>query len=461
MSRTPTLRDPLWGNIRLDEIAAEVVDARPFQKLRGVKQLGFTSLVYPGAVHTRFLHAVGVYHLVTRTISEMRIGGHLQILTDDQRDRLPEIKLAALLHDIGHRAFSHALEELSPGLNVPMHEDRGVALLGRDPIRSILEQLGPGAPGRIADLIRGRSDHPLQGLVSGSLDLDKIDYLRRDSLFCGVPYGAVDFERLVVSLTLARPPERERAGGPPAPVELAVAEKGIGALETVFFSKYRMFRNVYWHHAVRAATGVFVRLLEDVLRAGLLGTDELEEGNDEAILSLIKRRLFEAGEGSDAGETANLRVARRNWTALERRALPKRVLEVTAEKLPETMPGWPSYRPDLLRRLERRLEREWGREPDSLMMDYPGYPDMLGLRLLLVRRHGAVRRITTLGERGLLDLPRLGHDLHRSARVFRVFSFSSGDREGGKEALDRTLTILEAPEEQAEAALAVEPVRAA
>jgi HD superfamily phosphohydrolase len=400
-----TVRDPLWHNVRLEPLAAEVVDTPQFQRLRRVKQLGFGHFVYPGAVHTRFLHALGVYHLCRRAIDMLREAGDLEALDDAERAELPLVRLAALLHDVGHYAFSHAMEEVEKGWIPGEHEELAGRFLEAPPIRRALERVHPDGPARVAAFIRGESGHPLQGLVAGSLDLDKIDYLRRDAFFCGVPYGTVDVDRLVDSLTLARPE-------PGAPAEVAVTEKGSAALESLLFSKYQMFRNVYWHHAVRAATVCFRRLVEGALREGVLERDELPGRTDEELLGLL---------GSRAAEGGAERVSRR-VDALVNRRLPKRCIELHGHQLPDGVAAWLGTHPDLVRRLERRLAREWGRPEGSVYVDYPAYPRMLELGVLLVRRDGRVQRLTSSGEKGLIDLPRLGRSLHHAARVFRVFT---------------------------------------
>ena len=403
--RARTVRDPLWQNIRLAPEAAAVVDTPEFQRLRRVKQLGFAHLVYPGAVHTRFLHALGVYHLTRRALSRLDENGELNLLTPDEREALPVIALAALLHDVGHYAFSHAMEELETGWIPGHHEEVAERFLDAPSIQRALKRVHPDAPARIAELIRGESSHPLQGLVAGSLDLDKIDYLRRDSLFCGVPYGNVDVDRLLDALTVARHPDGD---GP----EVAVTEKGISALESLLFSKYQMFRNVYWHHAVRAATAAFRRLVETALEAGLLSRDELPGRTDDQLMNLLGRRASE--EDSDV-------VGRLREVLVDRR-LPKRLIELFGDELPDGIAPWVESRPALVRKLERRLEKDWGREPGTVFIDYPWYPGMLELRILLVRRSGDVQRLTSSGEKGLIDLPRLGRSLHHAARVFRVFT---------------------------------------
>ena len=440
MVRARTVRDPLWGNIRLRPRAAALVDSPQFQRLRRVKQLGFAHLVYPGAVHTRFLHALGVYHLAERALGLLEGAGALADLSADEREELPLVPLAALLHDVGHYAFSHAMEEIEPDSLPGHHEELAARFLGADPIRRCLEEVRADGPARVAQLIRGRSGHPLQGLIAGSLDLDKIDYLTRDSFFCGVPYGAVDVDRLLDSLTLARE-------APGAPLELAVTEKGITALESLLFSKYQMFRNVYWHHGVRAASALFRRLVETALEAGVLSRDELPGRTDEELFGMLRHRV-EEGTGR-AGTTEGGRV-RDLVGALTDRRLPKRCVELFGDELPPDAPTWLHERPDLARRLEVRLAREWGLEDGVVLLDYPSYPAMLELRLLLVRARGEVRRLTSAGAEGILDLPRLSRGLHHSARVLRVFTLpSTGPRDPAP-----LLELLEAPPDQAAARIA-------
>lgn len=402
------VRDPVWNNVRLDAAAAEVIDAPHFQRLRRVKQLGFAHLVFPGAVHTRFNHAIGVYGLTRRAITSLRWSGSLDRLSAVDRQRLPLLPLAALLHDVGHYAFSHAMEEVGPGTIPGHHEEMAGLFLDAEPIRTALQSVNEEGPELVAELIQGTSDHPLQGLIAGSLDLDKVDYLRRDSFFCGVPYGAVDVDRLLEALTLA---SQEGTGR----LEVAVSEKGLSALESLLFSKYQMFRNVYWHHAVRAASVVFRVLVERAGAAGLVEPAELPGRTDEELLGLLSRRAAASRSG------AATPVVGRLVECLENRRLPKRAVEISGDALPAGIGSWLEGDSDLVRRLEDRLAEEWGRPEGSVFVDYPSYPGMLQLDILLVRRSGAVQRLTEEGEEGLIDLPRLSRSLHHAARVFRVF----------------------------------------
>ncbi|HEX6644456.1 MAG TPA: HD domain-containing protein, partial [Gemmatimonadales bacterium] len=254
------IRDPLWDNIRLDRPAQRALDTPTMQRLRYIRQLGHAFLVYPGATHTRFEHALGAYHLTRRALAALQERGELH--GTGERDCLA-IRFAALLHDIGHYPFSHALEEAG----FPLHEAQGVARLGRGELGEILEsEGGPGFAEEVGLLIRGRSRSPLQGLISGSLDLDKIDYLSRDAHMCGVPYGMVDVDRLLASLVILESGGRREVG---------VHEKGVSALESLLFAKYQMYRNVYWHHAVRSATCMFKRAARAAVAARVVSIEAI------------------------------------------------------------------------------------------------------------------------------------------------------------------------------------------
>ncbi|MEJ2679848.1 MAG: HD domain-containing protein [Gemmatimonadota bacterium] len=218
-----TIRDPIWNTIVLDDTAVRIVDSPAFQRLRYIKQLGLAHLVYPGATHTRFDHALGVYALARRAIRALEERGELAGL-DPSESRL--VPLAGLLHDIGHYPFSHALEELEERRIPGHHEALAGRFLDDADVRAALDGVAPDGLARTDALIRGVSSSPLQGLVSGSLDLDKIEYLKRDARFCGVPYGEVDVDRLVYSLTLLEAPDTGRR-------EVGVRRKGVAALESL------------------------------------------------------------------------------------------------------------------------------------------------------------------------------------------------------------------------------------
>jgi hypothetical protein len=383
------IRDPLHNNIRLDGLAQEIIETPEFQRLRYVRQLGLAFLVYPGATHTRFEHALGTYHLARRSLALLREQDGLDAVGEDD----PKIIVAAaLLHDIGHYPFSHALEEIG----ALHHEEVARGLIVGGEVGGILRrQLGGNAPERIVALVRGESDSPLQRLISGSLDLDKLDYLRRDAFMCGVSYGDIDVDRLINSLALVNEDGRRTVG---------IAEKGLSALESLLFAKYQMYRNVYWHHAIRSATAMYKRLVADALDAGALKAEQLAGFTDEGLLHMLERSKLPM------------------LSALRQRKLYKRAFECSAADLPRDDIEWISEDPGRARETEDRLARELGLQPGELLLDYPAKTLMLGLDIPVLQKSGAVRRLTAEGWSGSMNLPKLSEELYQSARWLRVFT---------------------------------------
>ncbi|HEY6090399.1 MAG TPA: HD domain-containing protein [Gemmatimonadales bacterium] len=354
-TRFEVVRDPLWNNIRLEPEALAVIDTPAFQRLRYVRQLGHAFLVYPGATHTRFEHALGAYHLAGRVTQER------------------DVRLAALLHDIGHYPFSHALEEAG----LPHHETLAARHLETGPLAEALRRIGV-ATEQLLHLIQGTSKSPLGSVISGSIDVDKLDYLSRDATMCGVPYGVIDVDRLLTSLTVG-------------PEGLTLHAKGFAALESLLFAKYQMYRNVYWHHAVRAATAMFKRLVRRAIAAGRMSPEDIAVATDDGL-------SHELQQHDQTG------LAR----ALRERRLAKRALDIPATELPVDIADWPSRDPDLLERVEDRLAEEVGLGRDQLFLDLPTKPDMFDVSI-----PGAGG--------GTLGLPRVASELHRAAQRLRVF----------------------------------------
>jgi uncharacterized protein len=385
------IRDPLWNNIRVDPLALRLVDTPVFQRLRYVRQLGLAFLVYPGATHSRFEHALGAYHLARTTLGMLEERGSLRRLPADEP---AVVRAAALLHDVGHYPFSHALEEIG----VPHHERVGRPLVTEGAVADVLrDTIGADAPERVYALIAGRGASALQGLISGSIDLDKIEYLKRDALMCGVPYGEIDVDRLLNALVVVDDPV---SGGP----AVALREKGLSALESLLFAKYQMYRNVYWHHAVRSATAMYKRLVDDALRAGALDPARLAGYTDEGLLHALDER-----------------APSRLLDALRGRRLYKRAVECPAAELDEAFGEWMVSDRRLTVAVEDRLAAELGLGPGELLLDYPAKTQMLGLDLPVLRRDGSVQRLTAAGWEGAINLPTLSEQLYRSARWLRVF----------------------------------------
>ena len=255
------IRDPVWGYVHVPGPLLALVDTEDFQRLRTISQLGFVHLVYPGARHSRFEHSLGVYHLAKQFLVRL-LRSDPPLVLDDEDVRV--FLAATLLHDIGHYPFSHTLEELTHFF--VSHEQRARRLI-EDPsgeISRILRGELDIDPARVANVIDyaakdreiPQRDLMLARILSGTLDPDKIDYLLRDSLFCGVPFGeSVNRDRLIAAITYDA---RRR--------QLAIGSKGVSAVESLAFTNYLMYRNVYWHHAVRSATAMFKRSVQDVLQ---------------------------------------------------------------------------------------------------------------------------------------------------------------------------------------------------
>jgi hypothetical protein len=374
LTRLEVVRDPLWNNIRLEPEALAVVDTPAVQRLRYVRQLGHAFLVYPGATHTRFEHALGAYHLARRVLAQLE---EFEGRRPDPGEGL-RVRLAALLHDIGHYPFSHSLEEAG----LPHHEDLATRHLTTGPLAAALEGLGTPAAA-LLPLIQGTSPSPLAGIVAGSLDVDKLDYLSRDATMCGVPYGVIDVDRLLTSLTLADG-------------VLALHAKGLAALESLLFAKYQMYRNVYWHHAVRSATAMFKRLVRRTIAAGGMTAEGVAVATDDGLIHELQQR--------DPTGLAG---------ALRERRLAKRALDIPGTDLPSETADWPARDPDLLERVEDRLAREAGLRAGELFLDFPSKPGMLDVAIPVVGRSGSAAEH--------LGLPRVAAELHRSAQRLRVF----------------------------------------
>ncbi|MBC7843927.1 MAG: HD domain-containing protein [Gemmatimonadaceae bacterium] len=385
------IRDPLWNNIRLDPLALTLVDTPAMQRLRYVRQLGYAFLVYPGATHSRFEHALGAHHMARRTITLLGERGELANVDPMECDLTAA---AMLLHDVGHYPFSHALEEIG-ALN---HESAAAPRITTGAVADALTTaFGPGAPARVLALMHGTDTSPLQGPVSGSIDLDKIDYLKRDAMMCGVPYGEIDVDRLLDSVVIVPDPATARPG-------VGIMEKGLSALESLLFAKYQMYRNIYWHHAVRSATAMYKRLVDDALQSGALSQDGLADWTDEGLLHTL------------------LPASPPLLMALRERRLYKRLAQWSAAELGDEAGEWIASDRALAIAVEDRLALELGLAPGEVLLDYPVKTQMLGVDLPVLRRNGDVEHLTSSGLVGALNLPALSEQLYHSARWLRVFA---------------------------------------
>ena len=272
------VRDILWGHIYLTTGLAALTKSEPFMRLHRIMQLGPAFRVYPGATHTRASHSLGVYHLARRLLlcfAEQGAGKWLS------REGIFSFLCAALLHDLGHFPFTHSLKELP----LQSHESLTAKIIRCEPVKSLVKEAG-GNPDFTAAIIDSEIKIAenidelafYRRLLSGTLDPDKLDYLNRDARCCGVPYGAQDVDFILSSLC-------------PHPVRGAdIYEKGITSVESILFSKYLMYRTVYWHRSVRSATAMIKKAVLCGLEEGYLSPEELYNLDDQGFFGLLDSR---------------------------------------------------------------------------------------------------------------------------------------------------------------------------
>lgn len=302
-----SFRDPIHGFIPVSEPECQLLDTAPFRRLRNIRQLALTNLVYHGAEHSRFGHSLGVMHQATEVYDTVTKKGEIGWSNAERDSRKQLLRLAALCHDLGHAPFSHAGEEaaLMPG----RHEEYSVAIVRAtdgtaSEVRRVIEENQDGFLGisadEVADVIAGQAlgvDSFLREIMSGELDADRTDYLQRDSLYCGVRYGRFDSERLVKTFTWL-----EDSGGNPL---LAIEEDGVHAAEGLILARYFMFSQVYFHRVRRAYDHHLGEALRGVLDGGKYpDTDHLDaylEWDDLRVFGELRRI---ARDGSQPGEHA-------------------------------------------------------------------------------------------------------------------------------------------------------------
>jgi len=393
------IRDPIHGGIRLEPAEVAVVESPYFQRLRRVKQLGFAEQVFPGATHHRFLHSVGAMHLAGRAFDVAL--GDAAWLPDADRARLRRIlRLAALCHDVGHAPLSHASEVLFPtigalavpGIPVPdpsrqaRHEHYTLKLLLDsalgDTIRAAYAPLDitpehaaallyTALPGTEDAFVIG--DHDLHGimaaLTSSEVDVDRMDYLLRDSYFTGVKYGTFDHSWLLGHLT--------HHVGPQGRVHLAIEDRALYTFDDFLLSRYHMFLMVYFHYKVVCYDEMLRRFYQERPDAVAVPTDP------EAFLryddASIHRVLYEHGATSE-------------WAA---GIASGRSLTLIAER-------WPHSLEDPVDRLLERLKQEGvdhlSVTSEGALSKYRGRSD--GARTIYVRIQPRVgrSRFLALGE---------------------------------------------------------------
>ncbi|HEV8548004.1 MAG TPA: HD domain-containing protein [Polyangiaceae bacterium] len=281
------LRDPVHGLIAFErkeeEIAPLLLETREVQRLRRIRQLGLASLAYPGADHTRFSHAVGATHVMTRLLSRLRsIDDSLPFWQRVTTERAREAVAAALLHDLGHGPFSHLFEQVLPDNGHHETWTRRILLDDGTDVHRVLAGIDSELPSRVAELVRGRNELPyLARAVAGTVDVDRCDYLLRDAHATGVGYGRFDLDWLLRSLTFGQAARPDLA--PPLAID---GNRGIPAIESFLLARLFMFQQVYFHKTERSCEWMLKKILERA--RALLADGTRLPGTPPALLALAR-----------------------------------------------------------------------------------------------------------------------------------------------------------------------------
>lgn len=359
------IRDPVWGDIHLDDALYSLVQTAPFHLLDGIRQLGPVAFVYPGATHTRKSHSIGVYYLARRLVISLIERGQIPFATTEG---LRSFLVAALCHDLGHYPFAHSLKELP----LTPHEALAGEMVLQEPLRAAILDCGAD-PEQVAAIIDSDRTSPsdretllFRRFLSGVLDPDKIDYLTRDAYFCGVPYGIQDADFIMRRLLV----DDDR---------LAVDERSEMSVEAVLFSKYQMYRSVYWHPAVRSATSMVKKSVLLAMASNAIGPDSLYGLDDHEFRNVFAHnddRAFAPAKAAFAGRLYMLvaevpydasNIVHGDLNDLGKRLEAESALAMAAN-LPETdvvidIPEPVSFESDFMVRVQQKWEAFSSRSP--------------------------------------------------------------------------------------------------
>lgn len=325
-----TIKDSVHDHITVDGVAAELLDTPAVQRLRRLRQLGTVGLVYPSANHTRFEHSLGVYHLAREALEHLGIEGQ----------QAKRIHAAAILHDIGHTPFSHNIEPVVARRTGRMH-DEVADLLSEGEIARILT-LHDIDPSSVAELIAGEGE--FGQLVSGELDVDRMDYLVRDAHHTGVPYGTIDTGRFVRELRFVDG-------------ELVLAEGNVQTAESLLVARSLMNPVVYNHHVARISKAMLRRGTERLLDADEITPEKLRRMDDADLLVALRST-------AETEATAN---------RLDTRTLYKRAVWAEFRDVPD---GIIDADHETIREYEREIAEKAEVDPSVVVLDVPPRPEM-------------------------------------------------------------------------------------
>lgn len=332
---TKFIRDSIHGNLPLDPFEIEVLDYPQLQRLRRVKQLGFISLIYPGANHSRFEHSIGTMHLASKLADQLE-------LSKEDKDL---VRIAGLLHDAGHGPFSHVSEAVL-GVN---HEEITAFVIEKTSIHDKLSEKFDTK--EIIDIINGEGK--LGPIISGDLDMDRMDYLIRDSHYTGVAYGVIDTERIISNLKLER--------------ELILDIKGVQAAESALTARYLMYPSVYQHHTTRIINAMFRRCLRDLINQDNLDPKDMYQYDDSDMISMCRH-----SEG----------LSREMMEKIDNRNLLKRAKVLPANLFEEPEKIFKIEKEDLLK-AEEEISEDFNLNRDYTILNIAEYPRFEEMKTLV------------------------------------------------------------------------------
>jgi len=339
------IRDSVHGNLQLDEFEVRLIDTPQLQRLRRIKQLGFTYLVYPGANHTRFEHSIGTMYLASK------LANHLSLDPDQKRI----LRTSALLHDSGHGPFSHVSERVLSR----SHEELTTQLIKNSVLGDILKE--EFNVKEIIDITSGKGS--LGQIISGELDVDRMDYLLRDSYYTGVAYGVIDVERLIYNMVLED--------------NLMLKRKGVQAAESMLLARYFMYPSVYQHHTTRIINAMFRRCLKELFDIGMVNQEEIYLFDDLDIISAAR-----AQEG----------YAQEMIKRLDNRAIYKTVYSLKLEEIKKPASVF-QLSDKKIKEIEEKISEILGIEPEYIIVDKPEYPTFHEMSTLVAINGSKVKKL--------------------------------------------------------------------
>lgn len=341
------IKDPVHGYVYITEAEKQLIDSYPFQRLHRLRQLAGSEFVYPGANHTRFEHSIGVMYLAGKLTENQNLS---QLLSEDE---VQIVRMAALLHDVGHGPFSHVFEHLLVKFLNKTHEDMTQWIIQKSELRDIISGLGydPDAIGKLAvGELRRRGKAFLDQIIQSTVDVDKLDFVVRDTYHTGAEYGYVDIFRLIHMLDVLGE-------------NLAVDVGALSALESFVLARLESFRSIYFHRVGRAAQIMLATAMEKAKdELGLVDFDSPEDYlalNDYTVWTMLKECKKSRGIMED----------------LERRRLLKCAYDRTFHVREKMVPS--IFSVDEVRdQMRNKIASEAGVEPQAIVLDVPTVPSV-------------------------------------------------------------------------------------